>query len=97
LESINIITSVIKQSLNTIKKDRAKSAYKPLFNNAELTNRELEALKLICEENTANQISKLVFLSQRTVEGIRTKLFEKIHARNTAGLVMYAVRHGIIK
>jgi len=52
-----------------------KTQLKPVFNNnIELTSRELEVLKLICQEQTANEISKLIFLSPRTVEGIRTKL-----------------------
>jgi len=52
-------------------------------------------LKLICDEKTANEIAELIFLSPRTVEGIRTKLFEKTLAHNTVGLVIYAIRHGI--
>jgi len=78
-----------------LKKIVNKVPIKPRFNEAELTTRELEVLKLICDEKTANEIAELIFLSPRTVEGIRTKLFEKTFAHNTAGLVIYAVRHGI--
>ena len=60
-----------------------------------LTERELEVLKLICQEQTANEISKLIFLSPRTVEGIRTKLRDSIGVKNTAGLVRYAVTNRI--
>lgn len=75
-----------------------KTQLKPVFNkNIELTDRELEVLKLICQEQTANEISKLIFLSPRTVEGIRTKLLEKIGVKNTAGLVMYAVKNRIVE
>jgi DNA-binding NarL/FixJ family response regulator len=75
-----------------------KTQLKPVFNNnIELTSRELEVLKLICQEQTANEISKLIFLSPRTVEGIRTKLLEKIGVKNTAGLVMYAVKNRIVE
>jgi len=75
-----------------------KNQLKPVFNNnIELTNREIEVLKLICNEQTANEISKLIFLSPRTVEGIRTKLLEKIGVKNTAGLVMYAVKNRIVE
>ncbi|MGI8952394.1 MAG: response regulator [Chitinophagaceae bacterium] len=71
---------------------------KPIFNkDIELTNREIEVLKLICEEQTANEISQIIFLSPRTVEGIRTKLLEKIGVKNTAGLVMYAVKNRIVE
>jgi len=75
-----------------------KNQLKPVFNkNIELTSREIEVLKLICQEQTANEISKLIFLSPRTVEGIRTKLLEKIGVKNTAGLVMYAVKNRIVE
>lgn len=81
-----------------LKKIVHKSQLKPVFNkNIVLTSRELEVLKLICQEQTANEISKLIFLSPRTVEGIRTKLLEKIGVRNTAGLVMYAVKNRIVE
>lgn len=81
-----------------LKKLVHKTQLKPVFNkNIELTGRELEVLKLICQEQTANEISKLIFLSPRTVEGIRTKLLEKIGVKNTAGLVMYAVKNRIVE
>ncbi|MES2477634.1 MAG: response regulator transcription factor [Bacteroidota bacterium] len=60
-----------------------------------LSDKEEEVLKLICEERTAAEIAKEIFLSQRTVEGIRSLLLEKTGARNTAGLVLYAIKNGI--
>lgn len=60
-----------------------------------LTDKEEEVLKLICEERTAAEIARQIFLSQRTVEGIRSLLLEKTGARNTAGLVLYAIKNGI--
>jgi DNA-binding NarL/FixJ family response regulator len=80
-----------------LKKLVMKSNFKPSFNqNIELTEREMEVLKLICEEKTATEIGKEIFLSPRSVEGIRTRLIEKIGVRNTAGLVMFAVKNGIV-
>lgn len=61
-----------------------------------LNEKETEILKLICQEYTAAEIGKKIFLSTRTVEGIRSVLLEKVGVRNTAGLVMYAVRNGIV-
>ena len=73
-----------------------KGNIKPSFNqNVELTERELEVLKLICEEKTAAEIGKEIFLSPRSVEGIRQRLIEKVGVRNTAGLVMFAAKNGI--
>src|SRR5688572_2481199 len=80
-----------------LKKLVLKNNLKPSFNqNIDLTEREQEVLKLICEEKTAAEIGKQIFLSPRSVEGIRQRLIEKIGVRNTAGLVMFAVKNSIV-
>lgn len=80
-----------------LKKLVLKNNLKPSFNqNVELTERELEVLKLICEEKTAAEIAKDIFLSPRSVEGIRQRLIEKVGVRNTAGLVMFAVKNNMV-
>jgi len=80
-----------------LKKLVLKNNLKPSFNqNVELTERELEVLKLICAEKTAAEIAKEIFLSPRSVEGIRQRLIEKIGVRNTAGLVMFAVKNNMV-
>ena len=80
-----------------LKKLVLKNNLKPSFNqNIDLTEREQEVLKLICEEKTAAEIGKEIFLSPRSVEGIRQRLIEKVGVRNTAGLVMFAVKSGIV-
>lgn len=61
-----------------------------------LNEKEVEILQLICQEYTAAEIGKKIFLSTRTIEGIRSVLLEKVGVRNTAGLVMYAVKNGIV-
>lgn len=81
-----------------LKKLVLKRNFKPSFNqDVEFTERELEVLKLICEEKTAAEIGKEIFLSPRSVEGIRQKLIEKVGVRNTAGLVMFALKNGIVE
>lgn len=80
-----------------LKKLVLKNNFKPSFNqNIDLTERELQVLKLICEEKTAVEIGKEIFLSPRSVEGIRQRLIEKVGVRNTAGLVMFAIKNGIV-
>lgn len=80
-----------------LKKLVLKGNIKPSFNqNVELTERELQVLKLICEEKTAAEIGKEIFLSPRSVEGIRQRLIEKVGVRNTAGLVMFAAKNGMV-
>lgn len=80
-----------------LKKLVMKRDFKPSFNqDIDFTERELEVLKLICEEKTAAEIGKEIFLSPRSVEGIRQRLIEKVGVRNTAGLVMFAIKNGIV-
>jgi DNA-binding NarL/FixJ family response regulator len=80
-----------------LKKLFVKGHMKPTFNNnIEFTERELEVLTLICEEKTAAEIGQQIFLSPRSVEGIRQRLIEKVGVRNTAGLVLFAVKQGIV-
>lgn len=80
-----------------LKKLVIKGNLKPSFNqNIELTEREQDVLKLICAEKTAAEMGQQLFLSQRSIEGIRLRLIEKVGVRNTAGLVMFAVKNGMI-
>lgn len=67
-----------------------------LLNNA-LSAREREVLELICQEMTTPEIAEKLFLSPRTVEGYRKQLLEKSGTRNTAGLVLWAVREGMVE
>ena len=61
------------------------------------TDREKEIIKLICRQHTAQEIGKLLFLSKRTVEGYRTRILEKMDMKNTAGVVIFALKHNIIR
>ena len=63
----------------------------------ELNDREHDILKLICHEYANTEIADKLCLSVRTVEGYRTKLFEKTGARNIAGLVIFAIKNRIIQ
>jgi len=60
-----------------------------------LSKREMDVLRLICQEYTTAEIGEALFLSPKTIEGYRKVLMEKTGARNMAGLVLFAIRHGI--
>lgn len=64
--------------------------------DAQLNEKEKRVLKLMCEEKTTKEIADIVDISPRTVEAIRDKLKNKTGAKSMAGLVMYAVKTGII-
>ena len=65
----------------------------PLSN---LSPREKEILQLIAEEYTSAEIGKMLFITEKTVEKHRTKLMEKLNARNLAGLVRLAVKYHLV-
>ncbi len=61
-----------------------------------LSEREVSFLKLICTESTYKEIAEKMFLSPRTIDGYRDDLFQKLNAKTRVGLVMYAIRNGIV-
>lgn len=61
-----------------------------------LTQREKEVLEMICKGKSNAEISKILGLSPRTIDGHRAHLLEKTGAKNAANLVMYAVKNGLI-
>lgn len=69
---------------------------KTLFNlHDELSDREKEIVKLICEQCSNQEIAERLNLSPRTVESHRQRILEKTGARNIAGIVIYAIIHQI--
>lgn len=73
------------------KKDKPDGYFGPA-----ITEREMEVLTLICQEYTSKEIADKLFISSRTVEGHRRSLQDKTGARNLVGLVLYAVKNGIV-
>ena len=61
-----------------------------------LNERELEFLKLACTECTYKEIAEQMYLSPRTIDGYRDTLFEKLSVKTRVGLVLYAIRNGIV-
>jgi DNA-binding NarL/FixJ family response regulator len=76
---------------------RTKRTDSGLPQEVNLSEKELTILKLMCEEKTTKEIADMVDISPRTVEAIRDKLKTKTGAKSMAGLVMYAVKNGIIE
>lgn len=77
----------------------AKSKFNPYKQRevVSFTEREHEIIQLICQQFTAQQIGDRIFLSKRTVEGYRTRILEKMNVKNTAGVVMYALKNNLIR
>jgi two-component system invasion response regulator UvrY len=61
-----------------------------------LNEREIEFLKLVCTEKTYKEIAAEMHLSPRTIDGYRDQLFEKLNVKSRVGLVMFAIKNGIV-
>jgi len=62
-----------------------------------LSPRELQVLQLVAESNTTKKIAELLNLTVKAAESCRTALMGKLDIHETASLVRYAVRRGIVK
>ena len=86
-------------SLNLLKKLQNPN-YKPVSaeekQTRDLSQREIEILKLIADGLTNAEIADKIFTSKRTVETHRQNIIEKTKAKNTAALIKYAIGKGII-
>jgi two-component system, NarL family, invasion response regulator UvrY len=63
---------------------------------AKLNDRETGFLKYACTEMTYKEIADKMYVSPRTVDGYRDALFEKLNVKTRVGLVMYAIKNGIV-
>lgn len=67
-----------------------------LKNLVPLNDRETTFLKYTCTELTYKEIADKMFVSPRTIDGYRDALFEKLKLKTRVGLVMYAIKNGIV-
>lgn len=86
------ITDIIFQSYF---KDQTAPA-KPK-KNTELTKREVEILEKIANGCSNNTIAEQLFISIKTVESHKANILSKLNLKNTAELVLYAVKNGIVE
>jgi DNA-binding NarL/FixJ family response regulator len=63
---------------------------------AQLTEREIQFLKLCCSDLTYKEIANEMFVSPRTVDSYRDGLFEKLGVSSRTSLVIFALRNGIM-
>jgi DNA-binding NarL/FixJ family response regulator len=61
-----------------------------------LNEREVEFLKLVCTEMTYKEIAEQMNVSVRTVDGYRDGLFDKLDCKSRVGLVLFAIKNGIV-
>jgi len=104
-EDLNKTVNMIIQRKEAIPDDAAQKLinefgkekkHKEFKNEEDLTKREIEVLQHICHGMTNQQIADTLHLSIKTVDSHRTNLLEKTGSRNTADLVIYAIRNNAV-
>ena len=85
----NISTSLAKKIISGKKQPNAQQ-------HEQLSDKELQIIILICKENSNKEIAEKMFLSPRTIDTYRERIMQKIGAKNTAGVVLYALRHDLL-
>lgn len=75
------------------------SAYRSKIDkkNDVLTLRERQVLQLIAEGKSTRDVASLLFISVKTAETHRSRLMQKLDIHETAGLVRYAIRRGLVQ
>lgn len=87
----------LPEQVEVMRTQIAPKAPKPKFSlKTTFTAREKEILELICQQKTAQEIADKLFITKRTVEGHKNNLLSKIGVKNTAGLIIYAIKEKIV-
>lgn len=68
-----------------------------LLPSKNLTEKELDIIKLICQEHNTKEIAQQLNHSPKTIDAYRLKLMEKISVNTSAGIVIYAIRTGLYR
>lgn len=75
---------------------RSRQKMRTSLSSADLTERELEIIRLICKQYSLKDIAAELTLSPRTVETHKEHILMKTGAKNIAGIVLYAVEHHLL-
>lgn len=87
----DLISSVMRKSI-------ALRAEKPVFSKlAELSDREKEIFKLICEELSLKEIGLRLNISDKTIHSHKANIQSKLGVKNTVGMIKYAYESGLLK
>ncbi len=85
-----VSSKLIHNMLNANGNSTARNGY------PELNTKEIRFLQLICSEMTYKEISAVMKLSPRTIDGYRDALFEKLGIKSRVGLVLFAIKNHLI-
>lgn len=88
----DLVSRKILRSAHQLADDRQDAGY-----FARISERELDFLRHACSEKTYQEIARDMFVSERTIDGYRDVLFKKLKVGSRVGLVLYAIRNGIVQ
>lgn len=90
----DLVNKAVMGKLLQRKNVRQQYGNTPVVN---FNEKELKILKLLSEDKTTEEISKIIFLSPRTIETIRQNMKMKVNAKTIGGLIMYGMRNKLIE
>jgi DNA-binding NarL/FixJ family response regulator len=94
----DFITGRLIHALNNKDGDKDNDSDNTKNNAMKLMNdRERDFLQLACSELTYNEIAAKMFVSPKTVDGYRNALFEKFQVKSRVGLVLFAIKNGLVQ
>jgi DNA-binding CsgD family transcriptional regulator len=79
--------------MNNVKRDADETDLRLL---EALSRREREILKFVAEGKSSREIGERLMISSKTVDTYRSRLMRKINVKNVAGVIKFAIQHGII-
>lgn len=86
------VVQLIRSNINQGVMNSQRDTFIDQFNE-----REINVIKLICEQKSTKEIAESLFLSERTIEGYRNQILLKTESKNIAGVVLYAVKSKIFE
>jgi DNA-binding NarL/FixJ family response regulator len=86
----SIARLLLEDYMRTLKQNNLQDSYDLL------TEREREVLQLLAQGKSNKEVAQVLDLSPHTIDSHRTNMMQKLNLHNTAEIVLYAVRKGII-
>ncbi len=96
LQRINDGSMFYSNEVMSIMLERVKQEKKKEEATKFLTERELEILQLILEENTSEEIAEKLFISRRTVDTHRKNILHKTEVKTIVGLMKFALKYDLV-
>src|SRR5215472_17042853 len=91
LQGVTYVSPELSQSVFDAMQSKAGDVEDPL------TPRERQVLQLVAEGKTTKETASLLNISTKTAETHRARIMEELNIHETAGLVRYAIRRGLIR